>query len=82
MNVHALPVDPDEFAGVHELHALGRIVEIFYSIRSWYWRDMVCTGQTDGSGRTVRVPLDTSISPAGPFITALDAYVDAGGDCP
>lgn len=82
MNIHSLPVDPDEFGGIHDLIVHNRIVEVFYSISSWYWRDMINTGGFDADGTPIAVPLDASISPAGPFITALDAYVDAGGDCP
>lgn len=82
MNVLSLPVDPDEFGGIHELPGLFRIVEVFYSTRAWFWRDMINTGGFDEDGTPIAVPLDASISPAGPFITALDAYVDAGGDCP
>lgn len=78
MTVHAATADPDEFAGVHELPAHNRIVEIFYSISAWFWRDMVMTGEFNADGM-VTAPYDASVSPAGPFITALDAYIDAGG---
>lgn len=78
MNVNSALADPDEFAGVHELHEHARYVEVFYSISSWFWRDMVCY-QADAHSSPLYLPWDASISPAGPFITALDAYIDAGG---
>lgn len=79
MTVHALPFDPDEFSGVHDLPAHNRIVEVFYSISDWFWRDMVATGGFDADGTPLTAPYDASATPAGPFITALDAYIDAGG---
>jgi hypothetical protein len=78
MTAHSALADPDEFAGVHDLPAHARVVEVFYSISAWFWRDMICY-HADAHSSPLYLPYDASISPAGPFITALDAYIDAGG---